>query len=324
MLAWFTDCTVGDLSTWLPIPHRGPGVQVKAKQVVPANRFTLLECFECTETQVDDCSVVNPKMQAVVKKRRKERALDTSEGIDFFLDRLTLDNLLAQHYIPAVPRIKPSRPRTVGFQVKAVTPTTALNARSAVADNFRCCPGPKPLNGDVVPCDCPYPLGKCMTAFLPHEMRAARPAFPDGLDEVSFILQHYGFPGNADPSLPLCRRLLEYVNVHAVFTYTGESPLDCTVANQPNDPVARQLPDLFDIALDPVLFATSKQLLSKLAKWYWEHAVHHPGIHVPVARPAPPPFSEILPPGLPNVDPIVGVPDDFTHIYTLLRCSPGS
>nr|UYL94499.1 MAG: polyprotein [Leptosphaeria biglobosa flavi-like virus 1] len=89
-------------------------------------------------------------------------------------------------------------------------------------------------------------------------------------------------------------------------------------------PVARQLPDVFDMSLDPTLFATSKQALNKLASWYWKHAVHHPGIQPKPVFPIDPgldPGPHLLP-GLPNSPPnplAPGNTDNLTHIYTPLE-----
>jgi len=99
-----------------------------------------------------------------------------------------------------------------------------------------------------------------------------------------------------------------------------DTPLERLVGAPAANSVSRQLPDVFDIALDPTMFATSRSLAEKLASWYWRHAVHHPGIHVPEVHPLPPSLDPgpLLPPSLVGSRP-TEVPTPIGHICTPLE-----
>lgn len=88
-------------------------------------------------------------------------------------------------------------------------------------------------------------------------------------------------------------------------------------AGNPLQPSVRaQIPDAFDISLEPVAWEHSKELVKKLAKWYWDFRSKHPD--VPRLGPEEPPPGIIPNPPLPfpgQTPPL----EDMPHFMTPLE-----
>jgi len=80
--------------------------------------------------------------------------------------------------------------------------------------------------------------------------------------------------------------------------------------------VKAQIPDAFDITLEPIAWEHSKSLLERLARWYWDFRSVHPKI--PKLGPQEPPQGVIPSPPIPGPEP--GAPvEDMPHFMSPMQ-----